>query len=114
MTPFEQALKLYGYGTTDFEHDLAAHIVSGYVVCTPEAIAFARPVRRDWTPDRFRDISDVEPLESADCWFIWLLCGKLEVAARWLPCPLPWLGFARRGKAVKFVDSGRIAGKLSQ
>lgn len=109
MTPFEQSLKLYADSGRCFEHDLAAHLSTGYVVSTPESIAFARPVRRDWTPDRLRDPLDVEPLESADCWFIWLLCGKLEVAARWLPCPLPWLGFARRGKPAKFLEWERFA-----
>lgn len=95
----------------DFEADLEAHFRRGYVVTTPQAFAMARPVRRDWTPERLRNASEVEPLETADCWFIWALAGDLSVAARWLPCELPWLGFARRGKAAKFVEASRLLNK---
>ena len=94
-----------------FEADLEAHFRHGYVVTTPQAFAMARPVCRDWRPVELCDPFKVEPLETADCWFIWCLAGDLSVAARWLPCELPWLGFARRGKAVKFVEAPRLLNK---
>ena len=112
MTPFAEVSKLYAaHPEMDFELDLEAHFDCGYVVSTPEAFAMARPVRKDWSAAKLRNQFLVEPLETADCWFIWCLAGDLSIAARWLPCELPWLGFARRGKAAKFVEAPRLLNK---
>ena len=112
MTLFDHVLKLYAeHPGMDFEADLEAHFRHGYVVATPEAFAMARLVRRDWTPERLNNPFHAEPAATADCWFIWVLAGDLTVAARWLPFDLPWLGFARRGKAAKFVKASRLLRK---
>jgi len=112
MNPIEQVRKLYRlHPSMSFEQNLAAHFERGYVVSTPQAFGMARPVRRDWEPGRLNDPWDVEPLESADCWFLWVLAGDLSVAARWLPQSLPWLGFARRGKAARFAKASNLLNK---
>jgi hypothetical protein len=112
MTPIEQVRKLYRlHPGMSFDQDLAAHFERGYVVSTPQAFGMARPVRRDWEPGRLNDPWDVEPLDSADCWFLWVLAGDLSVAARWLPQALPWLGFARRGKAARFAEASNLLNK---
>lgn len=112
MTPIEQVRRLYRlHPGMSFEQNLAAHFERGYVVSTPQAFGMARPVRRDWEPGRLNDPWDVEPLESADCWFLWVLAGDLSVAARWLPQALPWLGFARRGKAARFAKASNLLNK---
>jgi len=113
MTPFAEVSKLYAaHPEMDFELDIEAHFDCGYVVSTPEAFAMVRPVRKDWSTAKLQNQFHVEPLETADCWFIWCLAGDLSVAARWLPRELPWLGFARRGKAARFVDSCGFLGKV--
>jgi hypothetical protein len=112
MTPIEQVRRLYRLRPDmSFEDDLKAHFERGYVVSTPQAFGMARPVRRDWKPGRIGNPWDVEPLETADCWFLWVLAGDLAVAAHWLPCELPWLGFARRGKAARFVKASALLNK---
>jgi len=112
MTPIEQVRRLYRLRPDmSFEDDLKAHCERGYVVSTPQAFGMARPVRRDWTPGRLNNPWDVEPLESADCWFLWVLAGDLAVAARWLPCELHWLGFARRGKPARFAKAPDLLNK---
>lgn len=112
MTPFYHIIDLYErHPTMDIYADLEAHFRFGYVVATPQAFALARPVRKDWPASRLANPFDVEPLESADCWFLWALAGNLSVAARWLPCELPWLGFARRGKAARFVQASSLIKK---
>lgn len=107
-TPYAQALALYQGDTRRFTDELEQHFLFGYVVATPDAFAMARPVLSTWEPSRIADITEVEPLETADAWFIWLLAGKLAVAVRWLPVELPLIGFSRRGKAGKFVASRRL------
>ena len=112
MTPFDHVVQLYAeHPGMDFEADLEAHFRHGYVVATPEAFAMARLVRRDWTPERLNNPFHAEPAATADCWFIWVLAGDLTVAARWLPFDLPWNGFARRGKAAKYVEAGALLQK---
>ncbi len=115
MTPFDRSCKLYAeHPWMDFGVDRLAHFRHGYVVATPEAFAMARLVRQDWTPERLNNPFEVEPAATADCWFIWVLAGDLSVAARWLPFDLPWIGFARRGKAAKFVKASRLLSKAAQ
>lgn len=112
MTPIEEVRRLYRLRPDmSIEQDLAAHFERGYVVSTPQAFGMARPVRKDWPASRLANPFDVEPLESADCWFLWALAGDLSVAARWLPCELPWLGFARRGKAARFARASSLIKK---
>ena len=108
MTPYAKALDLYKGDSTRFLDELEQHFEHGYVVATPEAFAMARPVRSDWDTAKFRDISQVAPLDEADAWFIWLLAGRLEVAVRWLPRPLPFLGYSRRGSLCRFVAWERL------
>lgn len=112
MTPIDQVRRLYRmHPGMSFDDDLKAHFERGYIVSTPQAFGMARTVRKDWTTGRLNNPWDVEPLESADCWFLWVLAGDLAVAAHWLPCELPWLGFARRGKAARFVKASSLLKK---
>ena len=113
MTPIDHIRRLYRLNPgMSFDGDLKAHFERGYVISTPQAFAMGRPVRRDWTPGRLGNPWDVEPLESADSWFIWALAGDLSVAARWLPCELPWLGFSQRGSPVRFVATEKVLSKI--
>ena len=108
VTPYAQALALYKGDSNRFLDELEQHFAHGYVVATPEAFAMARPVLSTWEPSRIADIAKVEPLETADAWYIWLLAGKLSVAARWLPVELPLIGLAQRGSAARFVAWERL------
>jgi hypothetical protein len=95
MTPYEQAASLYdGDKPGEFERGLFDHFQHGYVVSTPDAFALARRVNHDWPTEWLRD--STRTAADGDCWFIWLLAGKLRSAARWLPFPLPWTGYERR------------------
>ena len=108
QTPYAQALALYQGDTRRFTDELEQHFLFGYVVATPDAFAMARPVLSTWEPARIADITEVEPLETADAWYIWLLAGKLAVAVRWLPVELPLIGLAQRGSPARFVVWERL------
>lgn len=112
MTPIDHIAALYrGRPDMSFDDDLAAHFLRGYVISTPEAFAMGRPVRREWTTEKLADPFHVEPLESADCWFIWALAGDLRIAVRWLPRELPWFGFAQRGSPARFLEAKKVLAK---
>ena len=112
MTPIDHIAALYrGRPDMSFDDDLAAHFLRGYVISTPEAFAMGRPVRREWTPEKLADPLHVEPLESADCWFIWALAGDLRAAVRWLPRELTWFGFSQRGGPARFLKAKKVLAK---
>jgi len=81
----------------EFAQVIAAHGErGGYVHITPEVFVLARPIRRDWSED---DICNPQLVaEEADCWHLWLLSGAASAAVRFLPYPLPFVSWHRRGK----------------
>lgn len=113
-TPYDQAMELYAaHPRMSFGRDINQHIAwGGHVVCTPEFIALARPVNKNWEPDRLANIMVTAPTETADCWFIWLLCGDLKEAVKHLPYPLPWFGFSQRGQPARFIEAEKVLAKL--
>lgn len=116
MKPSDQMWKLYNSdprkGCEEAQWDIEMHMAYGYLISTPKFIAMARPVRKDWPHERIADIRQTEPRETADCWFIWLLCGNMKEAVKHLPYSLPWIGFARRGKPARFVEASRMLNKV--
>lgn len=113
MTPYEQTCALYRPSNLDFQEDLDYHSeYGGYVFLSPQVNAMVRPVRKDWTPERIADARQVEPLETADCWFVWLLCGSLKEAVKHLPYRLPWVGFAQRGQPARFIELEKALAKI--
>ena len=114
MTPFEQALAIYAtHPELNLGDDLAMHAAcGGYVLATPNCMAMVRPVSTFWHPSFFADISCVATPEHANCWFVWLLAGSLKEAAKHLPYPLPWFGFAQRNEPARFVEAQKVLAKI--
>ena len=72
----------------------------------------ARPICKDWPAHMIATPELTAKRESADCWFIWLLCGSLKEAVKHIPYPLPWFGFSQRGEPARFVESEKVLAKL--
>ena len=99
MTPIEQAAAwhaAHGGGEMSFMEVIAAHGRHGYVVATPEFFLLGRRVMRDWDDDRRCDPWQVA--EDGDTWHVWLAAGEWEGWERFLPYPLPWVSFHRKGR----------------
>ena len=112
-TPYEQAKELYATRPDmSLEWDMKLHAAHGYVFAGPKFFAMIRPVMKSWGPHSLADIRQTELLETADCWFVWLLCGSLKEAAWHLPCPLPWVGFSQRGQPARFIELEKALAKL--
>lgn len=113
MTPYERVLRIYrNHPEMSLGPDLEAHMRLGFLVCTPQMFAMCRPVRREWSEEWLSDLDRVEPLETADCWYFWLLTGDLATTCQWLPYHLPWFAFSRRRKPIKFMDAARLLPKV--
>ena len=112
-TPREQAIELYRPSNLSFQDDVDDHMAcGGYIILTPEVYILARPVRHDWPADKIANAAISEPKETADCWFIWLLCGSLREAVKHLPYRLPWFGFAQRGGPARFLPAEKVLAKI--
>jgi hypothetical protein len=113
-TPVHQAYDLYAaHPDMDFNEDFSNHVArGGYVIMTPQVCVMARPIRRNWTSARIADTGQVEPRETADCWFVWLLCGSLKEAVKHLPYALPWVGFSQRGQPARFIELEKALAKI--
>ncbi|QJE99108.1 hypothetical protein [Luteolibacter luteus] len=98
MTPFAKAALCHQglRSAWSFAEIVEAHAQSGYVVVTPEICLLFRAVRRDWSEAELCDPLLYSP--EPDCWHVWLLAGDYRQAMRWMPFPLPWVSFHRRGK----------------
>lgn len=109
--PAEQMAKLYAARPDmNLQRDIQRHIAAGYFIATPTVIGMIRRVKKDWPESAIS-----EPLcvaDDGDCWFIWLLCGSLREAVKYLPYPLPWFGFCQRGSPPRFVEAEKVLAKL--
>lgn len=113
MTPYEQTVELYRPLHLSFEDDFEDHVQNGgYAILTPEVNILARPIRKDWAPEKVAKANEVEPRDTADCWFIWLLAGSLKDAVKYLPYHLPWFGLSQRGGPVRFIEAEKVLAKL--
>jgi hypothetical protein len=75
---------------------IEAHGQMGYVHSTPEVFVMARQVEADWEDARLCDLEFTAP--AGDCWHVWLCAGNFRAAMAFLPYPLPYVSFHRRGR----------------
>lgn len=99
LLPVERAAAVYQreFCPRPFREDLEAHLLGGWVASTPDAFAMARPVP---TTADFADLMNpwvIWPLVECDAWLIYLAAGDLGKLGQWLPAPLPFIGWERRG-----------------
>jgi hypothetical protein len=88
-----------------FAQIVEAHAQSGHVVITPEICLLFRGVRREWSGAELCDPLLYSP--EPDCWHVWLLAGDFRQSLRWMPYPLPWVSFHRRG-SLKVMGLGKV------
>ncbi len=90
-----------------FVEDHRLHLLHGYVFSTPTLFVMGRPIDRfdDWP--RLKDPLVRYPPERENCWWLFLLAGEAREAWRYLPYPLPYIGWERRGKP-RFFESRKL------
>jgi hypothetical protein len=100
MTLPEQVKEQYRlYGREEwFREDLERLLKVGYVHSTPEVFVAARPVPVWWPREMKGDPYHLEEGPGVDCWHIYMLAGDLKKAFTFLPFPLTYLSYERRGK----------------
>ncbi len=100
MTPAEQAAAVYQREACarSFKNDLAAHLVTGYVISTPDVFVMARPVDRWADPELIVDPFHQFSREESDCWHVYLCAGDWRAALAFLPYDLAWMSWERSNR----------------
>lgn len=93
--------------TRSFREDLEAHLLGGWVISTPAAFAMGRPVQRSAPAADILNPWHQFPAEHADAWLIYLAAGDLRQLLRWIPHPLPWIGWERSNK-LRWYRASRL------
>jgi hypothetical protein len=98
MTPYDRAdIRHLEFGSEwTFAEVIEAHAVSGHVHITPDVFVMARQVHSEWDPDSFSD--PYATFSNGNCWHVWLLAGDFRAAMAFMPYPLPFISYHRRGR----------------
>jgi hypothetical protein len=92
----------------DFDRELSAHLLTGYVFSSPEAFIMGRAVDGSAAGCLQADPFHVFPAESCDTWLVWLAAGDLARMAEWVPYRLPWIAWARRDGPLRRFRFDRV------
>ena len=108
--PFDRVVELYRRWPLErsFEEDMSAHISTGYVVSTPDYFLMARGVDRFAPEEELADPWRGFERQEENAWLIYSFAGSSRNFLSFVPYPLKWVGFARRGRGLKFYDYERI------
>ena len=109
MTPFEQALAVYGREpcARTFSEDLEAHLRYGLVISNKDYFLMARKVYLYARPhqiiDPFFNLWESPP----NCWHLYLFAGDVSKAFASADVQLPFVSFERRNK-LRFYTWDKI------
>lgn len=92
MSPYDRMAELYVRHPQErsFDFYLNWHLRYGYVFSTPTLFVMGRATIKD-APIELHEITPDLP----NCWYLHALAGDPCEAWRFLPYPLPWVGFER-------------------
>jgi hypothetical protein len=108
MTPTQEIQRLYSLypQPTTFAQDMMAHAVFGYVIARPDMFVMGRAV------DRYADPKDIAlpwvTFDNPNAWLVYAFSGSSRNLLDFIPYPLQWIGFQRRGNPLKFYDYNRF------
>lgn len=110
MIPFDQIAVLYEQTQMprSFEEDMTAHISTGYVVSTPEYFIMGRAVDREAPPELIDDPWHAFPQPLQNTWLVYAFAGSSRNFLSFVPYPLKWVAFQRRGQALRIYDFNQI------
>lgn len=104
MKPFDQVADLYRQYrcSRTFDEDICAHIETGYVVSTPEYFMLGRAVDRWADPALICNPWHAFPVADQNAWLCYAFAGCQSKLLTLAPFRLSWVGWQRRGKALRF------------
>ena len=115
MQPFDQIAALYDRypQPRTFEEDISAHITTGYVISTPEYFLMGRAVNKHAAPHLIADPWYPFPREQHDTWLVFSYSGYSRNFFSFIPYPLKWVAWQRRGRSLRFHELSKIQAKCA-
>lgn len=115
MTPFDQIAALYDQypQPRTFDEDIAAHISTGYLVSTPEYFIMARGISKQADPHLIADPWYAFPADLQDTWLVFAFAGYSRNFLAFVPYPLRWVAWQRRGRPLRFHEFSKIQAKCA-
>ena len=111
--PILEAAKVYEREicARTFSEDLELHLVSGYVVSTPDIFIMGRPVKHNAEPALIVDAAHPFARKDWDCWHIYTMAGDIKQCWGYYPFPLPFVSWERNNKlrVYRMMDVKRKA-----
>ena len=89
---------LHEWSARSFEEDLDIHLLTGFVVSTPEYFIMARLVVHDAPEEQITDPLYVFPPDEVDCWHIWLAAGDFTQFWNEDKHDCQWVSWQKRNK----------------
>ena len=114
MTPFETIEKLYQEYPLprSFDEDIAAHFRTGHVFTGRDFFIMGRPIERGAAPALIEN--PWHRFENPDCWLVYAAAGLVKTMLDFIPYPLHWVAFQRRGNPLRYYDFNTLARRLRQ
>jgi hypothetical protein len=102
-SPAEQVRRLYKRAE-DFREELSAHLVNGYVFCSPECFVMGRAVDLRAPRETALNPWFAFPPEDVNAWLVWAAAGTTAGILSHLPYELPYLAWQRRGSELRVYE----------
>ena len=105
MTPLEKLKALYRERSPDRNmwFDMLDFAKIGYLYATPEVILMAKTIPKGISEDLARDTKWGFNANLCDTWYIFAYTGELHHASRYIPYPLSYFAWHRRG-VIKYYS----------
>lgn len=106
MKPIDHIAKLYREidMPRDMQEDIDAHLANGYVISTPEFFVMGRAIARDASAVAIDNPWFPFKREHQDTWLVYAFAGSSRNFLSFVPYPLRWLAWQRRGKPLRFHE----------
>ena len=115
QNPFDQIAALYDRypQPRTFDEDIAAHISTGYLISTPEYFLMGRAVSKHAASHLIADPWYAFPRDQQDTWLVYAYSGYSRNFLAFIPYPLKWVAWQRRGRSLRFHELSKIKAKCA-
>jgi hypothetical protein len=113
MNPVVIAAKLAKERGADFQEELEAFLLKGFVLATPDAFLMGRPVPKGFEIQSVWD--NLPEGQEVNSWLVWCGCGNAGRLLAMAPFELPWIGWVRQGRdwrETHWVSTARLRARF--
>jgi len=105
MTPYEQTMLDWAKRPRDrpLEWYENKHKSFGFLFATPAFYIMGRPVPKAADPARILNVEHVFDFDECDCWYLFQLTGRIDLAWDIMPWELRWMCWKRETDSAEHL-----------